>query len=137
MPRVLGLDVGDVRIGVALSDATGMLASPLTIIEQGTREQAIREILKIVKEREVGLIIAGMPYSLDGTTGPQALKVQAFLDDLRLHTDTPIEIRDERFTTATAVDFKKQTSKKKLDRKTRYDDMAAAVILQAYLDEKR
>ena len=136
MARVMALDVGDRRIGVALSDAGGILASPLTIIEQATQAQAITEILKIVREREVSAIIIGLPYSLNGSIGPQAEKVQVFVEELKQQTNLPIELRDERFTTATAVEYKKAASKKKPDRKTRYDAMAAAIILQEYLDEK-
>jgi len=137
MARVMALDFGEVRIGVALSDATGMLASPLTIIEDATQEEAIRDILKIIKEREVVRIIIGFPYSLDGTIGPQADKVQEFAAGFEKQTAVPIEFRDERFTTTTAMDRKREGSKKKLGFKTRYDAMAAAVILQEYLDEHR
>jgi len=136
MARVLGLDVGEKRIGVALSDATGMLASPLTIIEQPDPGQAIREILKITREREVSRIIVGFPFSLDGSVGTQAQKVQAFIDILKVETEIPVEARDERYTTVTAIEYKKAAGKK-IDRNTRYDAMAAAIILQAYLDEKK
>jgi putative Holliday junction resolvase len=137
MARVLALDFGEVRIGVALSDATGMLASPLTIIEQITREQAVQDVVKIVREREVVRIIIGFPYSLDGSIGPQADEVQEFATALEKQTTVPIEFRDERFTTTTAMDRKREGSKKKLGFKIRYDAMAAAVILQEYLDEHR
>jgi len=137
MARILALDFGEVRIGVALSDATGMLASPLIIIEKITQEQAVQDVLKIVREREVVRIIIGFPYSLDGTIGPQADKVQEFATALEIQTTVPIEFRDERFTTTTAMDRKREGSKKKLGFKTRYDAMAAAVILQEYLDERR
>jgi len=137
MARVLGLDVGEKRIGVALSDATGMLASPLTIITQSSPTQAIQDILKIAREREVSRIIVGFPFSLDGSAGPQAQKVQAFIDALKAVTAIPIEARDERYTTMIAMAYKKESGKKKIDRNTRYDAMAAAIILQAYLDEKK
>jgi putative holliday junction resolvase len=137
MARVMALDFGEVRIGVALSDPTGMLASPLTIIEGAAQEEAIQDILKIIEEREVALIIIGFPFSLDGTIGPQADQVQEFAAALEKHTTIPIEFRDERFTTTTAMDRKREGSKKKLGFKTRYDAMAAAVILQEYLDEQR
>jgi putative Holliday junction resolvase len=132
----MGLDVGDRRIGVALSDTTGILASPLTIIERVSEEQAIGDILKIVKERAVERILAGLPRSMDGSIGPQAEKVQSFIETLRTLTAVPIEYRDERLTTVTAMRLKQEGSSKKLDRKTRYDAMAAAIILQEYLNEK-
>ena len=135
--RVLALDVGDRRIGVALSDPTGTLASPLTIIERTSDDQAIGAILKIASERNAGPIIVGLPRSLDGHIGPQAEKVQAFAELLRQRSSVPVEYRDERFTTVTAVHLKQEASKRRPDRKTRYDAMAAAIILQDYLDEKR
>lgn len=135
--RVLGLDLGEKRIGVALSDATGTLASPLTIIARTTDDGAIVDVLKLVRERGATRIIVGLPRTLDGRIGPQAEIVQAFGEALRAQSPVPVEYRDERLTTVTAMRLKQEGSKRKLDRKTRYDAMAAAVILQDYLDESR
>jgi putative Holliday junction resolvase len=134
--RILGLDIGDQRMGLALSDSMGILASPLIIIERTSDEQAVKAILKIVSEREVERIIVGLPLSLGGDIGHQAKKVQSFTEILQQHTTIPIEYRDERFTTATAKQLKQEAGTRKLNRRTRYDAMAAAVILQEYLDEK-
>jgi putative Holliday junction resolvase len=134
--RILALDVGDRRIGVALSDPTGILASPHSIIERTTDEKAIEAILKVVAEKEAGRIIVGLPRSMNGTIGPQAEKVKAFTEQLCRRTSVPIEYRDERLTTVTAMRLKQEASTRRLDRKTRYDAMAAAIILQEYLDEK-
>jgi putative Holliday junction resolvase len=134
--RVLGLDIGDRRIGVALSDPTGILASPLTIIERASDEHAIDAILKVVAERGVEKVIVGLPRSMDGHIGHQAEKVQSFTELLRQRTAVPIEYRDERLTTVTAMRLKQEASTRRLDRKTRYDAMAAAIILQEYLGEK-
>jgi putative Holliday junction resolvase len=134
--RILGLDMGDRRIGVAMSDPTGILASPLSIIERTSDGQAVDAILKVVNEWGVERIIVGLPRSMDGHIGPQAEKVQVFTEMLRQHTAVPIEYRDERLTTVTAMRLKQEASTRRLDRKTRYDAMAAAIILQEYLDEK-
>jgi putative Holliday junction resolvase len=136
MGCVLGLDVGDRRIGLALSDPGGILASPLTIIEHTTELQDIEAILKIAKEREVERIIVGLPRLMNGDIGPQAQKVQTFVEAIRSHTQIPIEYRDERLTTVTAQRLKQETSSKKKNRNLRYDAMAAAVILQDYLEEQ-
>lgn len=136
MARILGLDVGDKRIGVALSDPMGILASPLTIIERTREPDDIESILKIAEEREVERIIVGLPRLMSGVIGAQAEKVQSFVEGLQSHTEIPIELRDERLTTVTAMRLKQETSSKKKDRKMRYDAMAAAVILQEYLEEK-
>ena len=135
MGRVLGIDVGDRRIGLALSDSGGILASPLTIIEHNTETGFIEAILQIAKEREAERIIVGLPRLMNGDIGPQAQKVQAFTEAMRSHTDIPIEYRDERLTTVTAQRLKQETGKKKKGI-IRYDAMAAAVILQDYLEEQ-
>lgn len=136
MSRSIGLDIGDKRIGVALSDPTGILATPLIIIERTTDEAAIEKILRIVSESEVQHIIIGLPRSMNGSIGQQAEKVQSFAEELRQKTDIPIDYRDERLTTVTAIRLKKEASKRKTTKKTRYDAMAAAIILQDYLEEK-
>ncbi len=136
MSRILALDLGDKRIGVAMSDPTQTLASPLTIIERVSDEQAIKDILKIATENKVNLIIVGLPRSMDGSIGYQAEKVQLFTGQLEKQATVPIEYRDERFTTVTAMRLKQESSARKLKWKTRFDAMAAAVILQEYLDEK-
>jgi putative Holliday junction resolvase len=122
MARILGLDVGDRRVGVALSDSR--------------EPDDIEAILKIAREREVERIIIGLPRLMNGDIGPQAKKVQTFTEAIRTQTQIPIEFRDERLTTVTAVRLKGETDRKKKNRKVRYDAMAAAVILQDYLEEK-
>ena len=136
MGRVLGLDVGDRRIGLALSDSGGILASPLTIIEHTNELGDIEAILKIAQERRAERIIVGLPRLMNGDIGPQAQKVQAFAEAMRAHTQILIEYRDERLTTVTAQRLKQETGSKKKNRNIRYDAMAAAVILQDYLEEK-
>ena len=136
MGRVLGLDVGDRRIGLALSDSGGILASPLTIIEHTTESKDIEAILKIAQERGAERIIVGLPRLMNGDIGPQAQKVQAFTEAIRAHTQIPIEYRDERLTTVTAQRLKQETASRKKNRNIRYDAMAAAVILQDYLEEQ-
>ena len=139
MGRALGIDVGDRRIGLALSDSGGILASPLTIIEHTTELGDVETILKIAKEREAERIIVGLPRLMNGDIGPQAQKVRSFTEAMRSHTQIPIEYRDERLTTVTAQRLKQESGIKKKNRNNhniRYDAMAAAVILQDYLEEK-
>ena len=130
--RSLGLDIGDKRIGVALSDPQGILASPLTIINRRDDRADIEAIVNIVSQNQVGRIIVGLPLSMDGTIGVQAEKVKAFTQQLSNHTEVPVEFRDERLTTVSAKRLM-QTVRK--TRKTRDDAVAAALILQGYLDE--
>ena len=131
--RSLGLDIGDRRIGVAMSDPQGILASPLTIINRTDELSDIKAILAIIDQNQVGAVVVGLPLSLNGSLGPQAEKVQDFAHQLRRHTEVTVEFRDERLTTASAQRLMKMTGK---DRRSRDDAMAAALILQGYLDEK-
>ncbi|HEY91236.1 MAG TPA: Holliday junction resolvase RuvX [Dehalococcoidia bacterium] len=132
----MGLDIGDKRIGVALSDPSGILATPFTIIECESPEKDLEAIAHIVSHKEVGIIIVGLPRSMDGEIRGQALKVQGFVKQLLHYVDIPVEFRDERLTSVTAKRLM-QGSRKKTRNKVRYDAAAAAVILQSYLEEGR
>jgi putative Holliday junction resolvase len=132
--RVLGLDVGDVRIGVALSDPMAVLATPLTIINRTEEPEDIQAILALVEEHEVGRIVVGLPLSMDGTQSKQTDKVRAFELALSRQTRVPVEFWDERLSTVTAKRMV-QVVRKKTERGIRYDAMAAALILQGYLDK--
>ena len=131
--RSLGLDIGDRRIGVAMSDPQGILASPLTIINRTDEKSDIAAILAIIDQNQVGVVVVGLPLSMNGSIGPQAEKVQGFTRQLSQHVKVPVEFRDERLTTVTARNLMKMAGK---DRRARDDAAAAALILQSYLDEK-
>jgi putative Holliday junction resolvase len=137
--RSLGLDIGDKRIGVALSDALGILASPLLVFEHTNDQTDITTILDIVSKYSVKCIIVGIPRSLNGTLGLQAEKVSAFADKLIEKSPVPVQYRDERLTTVTAKNLHEESSRKKSTKTKRieYDAMAAAVILQSFLNETR
>lgn len=133
--RSLGLDIGDKRIGVALSDPEGILASPLAIIDRRDDTTDVEAIVNIISRQQVGQIIIGLPRSMDGSIGRQAEKVKSFAEKLSSHTDVPVEFRDERLTTVSAKRLMQSIGRKKTGKKTRDDAMAAALILQSYLDE--
>lgn len=131
--RSLGLDIGDRRIGVALSDPLGILASPLIIINRTDEKADIEAIIDIARQNQVGRIIAGLPLSMDGSLGRQAEKAKDFVTELCRHTEVPVEFRDERLSTVEAKRMVQGV--RKTDRGTRYDAIAAALILQGYLEE--
>jgi len=133
--RSLGLDIGDKRIGVALSDPQGILASPFTIISCKDDRLDIEAITNIISQNQVEQIIVGLPRSMDGSIGKQAEKVKAFTQKLCEHTDVPVQFRDERLTTVSAKRLRQAVNRKKTREKVRHDAMAAALILQGYLDE--
>jgi putative Holliday junction resolvase len=133
--RSLGLDVGDKRIGVALSDPGGILASPFTIINRRDESLDMAAIADIINQKQVEQVIVGLPRSMDGSLGRQAEKVKAFTERLGEHTDVPIEYRDERLTTVLAERLAQVANARKNRVKARRDAQAAAIILQGYLDE--
>jgi len=133
--RSLGLDIGDKRIGVALSDPEGILASPFTIISCTDDRTDVEAIINIVNQQQVKQVIVGLPRSMDGSIGRQAEKVEAFAQKLCSHTEVPVEFRDERLTTVSAKRLMQSVGKKKTRKKARDDAIAAALILQSYLDE--
>ncbi|MFC1967162.1 Holliday junction resolvase RuvX [Chloroflexota bacterium] len=128
------MDIGDRRIGLALSDPGEILATPLTIVERINDADAIRAITDIVEKNQVGKIIAGLPVSMDGSLGAQVEKVKTFVAELGKHTTVPIKYSDERLSTISAREIRQK--KGKPDR-SRDDAVAAAFILQWYLDEFR
>lgn len=133
--RVIGIDLGSKRIGIALSDSDLTVATPLDVVERsGNVEKDHIAILKITAEWEVQKIIVGLPISLDGTLGPSAQSVMDEIKMLRGVTDIPIETHDERFTTVTAEQILLQQNVKRDKKKRVIDKVAAAIILQGWID---
>ena len=122
---------------MALSDPQGILASPFTIINCRDEAADVAAISRIIEQNQVERVIVGLPYSMDGSLGQQAEKVKAFTRRLGEDIKVPVELRDERLTTVWAKNLQREARTKKSRKKVRYDAMAAALILQGYLDEKR
>lgn len=133
--RSLGLDVGDKRIGVAMSDPSGTVASPLTIIEREYDAADIEAIADIISRNDIGQVVVGLPLAADGGEGMQAEKVNRFTKKLQESIAIPVVFRDESFSTDSARKLMLQTKSKKVRRNTRDDAIAAAFILQHFLDE--
>jgi putative Holliday junction resolvase len=136
MARILGLDVGERRIGVAISDPDERLAVPLRIIERQNDASAAQSIAEITEAEHVATIVVGNPISMNGSIGPQAKRVQAFAERVAGATGLPLELCDERLTSRQAVRGAPGTSRKAA-RSGPADDVAAAIILQTYLDRRR
>jgi len=130
----MGLDVGDRRIGVALSDPTGFLATPLTTIQRTGGKRDIATVTRLATEHEAQLIVVGLPRLLSGVIGEQARKTMEFAEKLRRQTAIPVVLWDERFSSVTADELMGQAGRNPAERKARIDAAAAAVILQTYLD---
>lgn len=132
--RILALDYGHKRIGVALSDPTGSLASPITTIRGDTGDLGIENVLRLVAEHSANEIVVGLPLSLSGDVGSQAAKIIHFVQALSERCDIPIKTLDERLSTVQAERLLKDSGVKPSKDRPRVDSAAAAVILQAYLD---
>ncbi len=134
--RILALDHGTVRIGVALSDELKMLATPLDYLPAEPFAQLVERLRQIIREKEVELILVGLPRNMDGSYGPAALKVQEFVAALRSALTVPIQTWDERLTSVQAHRYLTQGGVRGRDRRQKVDQMAAAILLQSYLDSR-
>jgi putative Holliday junction resolvase len=132
--RVLALDHGTVRIGAAISDELGMLAHPLDYLPAEPVPALLEHIKKLAREKEVALILVGMPRNMDGSYGPAAQKVEAFVHLLRETIAIPIRTWDERLTSLQAHRMLAEGGARERERRGRVDSSAAAVLLQSYLD---
>ncbi len=132
--RVLALDVGERRIGVAVSDPTRTIARSLCVLERRSREEDFAAIAELVREHRVGLVVVGHPRSMNGTIGPQARRVSRYAEALAKTLPVPLILWDERLSTSTAEQLMIETGHSARQRRKRIDAVAAAVILQDYLD---
>lgn len=133
----MGLDVGDKRIGIALSDEGAIIASPQETLERRGNRKDIAHLLELARRKDVAEILVGMPLSLDGSEGPQAQKVARFVEALKAATDLPVTTWDERLSTVGAERALLEGDVSRAKRKQTIDRVAAALILQGYLDSKR
>jgi putative pre-16S rRNA nuclease len=132
--RILALDHGTKRMGVALSDELNILAQPLEFISAEPFADFLSRLNQIIREKQVELILVGMPRNMDGSFGPAALRVEAFVAALRRAVATPIRTWDERLTSAQANRVLIQNGVRRNKRKQKVDKTAAAILLQSYLD---
>ncbi len=132
--RILALDHGTVRIGAAISDELGMLAHPLEFLPATPFNDFLERLKTLIREREVALILVGMPRNMDGSHGPAAQKVQEFVHVLRETIAIPVRTWDERLTSVQAHRLLAESGARERERRGRVDSSAAAVLLQSYLD---
>lgn len=126
--RVLALDFGAARTGVAVSDSTGTLARPLCVVERAASNAGLDRVVALIAEHGAEMVVVGLPLTLRGERGEQARATEAFVGTLRARLDVPVELEDERFTTALA----QQTGGRAPE-----DALAAAHLLQGWLERAR
>lgn len=132
----MALDVGKVRIGVALSDGLGITAQPLLTLWRKGRGEDLRSLVRIIRKHEVANIVVGNPLHMSGDISPWAAKVQEFADDLRQRSGLPVELWDERLSSVAAHEILDEAGVDKKGRKFIIDQVAAVVILRGWMDAK-
>ncbi|WP_296645001.1 Holliday junction resolvase RuvX [Romboutsia sp. 13368] len=135
--RIMGLDVGDKTIGVAVSDLMGLTAQGVKTVKRIGKKKDIEALKEIIKERQVNKIVSGLPKNMNGTLGPQGEKVIKFCELLEEETGIKIEYWDERLSTVAAERTLIQGNVRRENRKGVIDMVAAVIILQGYLDRQR
>ena len=135
--RVLGLDVGDRRIGVAVSDSLGLTAQRVTVLERRGPSRDVEAVQALVERYGASAVVVGLPLTMRGERGVQAEKVSAFSEALRRSLAVPIELVDERLTTVQGARALRETGASRRTRKAVIDQVAAQLILQDFLDRQR
>lgn len=132
MGRILGIDYGDVRIGIAMSDETAFLASPLCVID--STNAGLDRVVALIEENRIERIVIGLPRNMDGSYGPATEKVRKFVEKLEARTAVPVAEWDERMSTVSAHNALREAGLDAKKRKGVVDKVAAQIILQNYLD---
>ena len=135
--RLLGLDVGEKRIGVALSDPEGILIRPLEVIQRRSKRQDFEAIDRLVEQWDVERVVVGLPLTSEGGVGPQARRIKRYTRELARVISTPIDFVDERYSTVDALEVMRTVGLSPKRQRERVDAVAAAVILQSYVDSRR
>jgi putative Holliday junction resolvase len=135
--RVLGLDLGSKRIGLAISDPDASIAFPAGCLRSTGRKADVAAITALIREREVGCVVIGLPRHMDGRKGPEAVAAEAFASALRESTGLPVETLDERWTSVEADRALRSQGLKSRKRRELVDSVAASIILRTYLDLRR
>ncbi|MFR3787548.1 Holliday junction resolvase RuvX [Agathobaculum desmolans] len=135
--RILGIDYGDARTGLSISDPSGFLAGSPSVIREWNYDKLVEKLLAFIRENRIEEIVLGHPKNMDGTIGERAKKCEALADTLRAQTGLPVVLWDERRTTVAAHDILHRSGKKEKKHRENVDAVAATLILQGYLDYKR
>src|SRR5580658_2253798 len=137
IPRFMGLDVGDRRIGVAVSDSLGLTAQPVLTLVRTNRRQDLKSLKRLIRKYGCSGIIVGNPLYMSGDQSPQAAKAQAFAQTLRDETELPVHLWDERLTTTEAHRHLHASGRPGSEHRAVVDQVAAVLILQSYLEARR
>ena len=134
--RALGIDLGTKRVGLAISDRSGTIASPHSVVLRQSKKQLLAEILRVVTEEEIEIVVVGLPLTMSGDEGPAATSARREADEIATVVSVPVELFDERMTTEAADRALREADIRASDRRRHVDKVAAAVMLQAWLDRQ-
>jgi len=134
---IVSVDLGKARTGLAISDKTGFLASPLTMIEEKSPQKILEKVAQAVIDNKAELVVVGLPKNMDGSEGESAINARKFAENLAEMTSIKTVMQDERGTTVTAHGYLSARDVRGKKRKAQVDTVAAAIILQDYLDSNR
>lgn len=135
--RVMALDVGERRVGVAMSDLSQTLASPYTTLQAHPQAVLFQKIQQLIVKEEVVELVIGLPISLNGQEGPQAQRIRQFIESIATYVSIPLHTCDERYTTAEAQRVMIEAGLRPEQRKAKVDEVAASIILQDYLNQQQ
>jgi putative Holliday junction resolvase len=135
LPRILGIDFGERRIGLALSDLLGITAQGLPTLDTRKTQDVFGHLVNLIKDKDVTKVIVGMPKSLNGTIGPKGMEVQEFVQELTKRTKIEVIPWDERLTSVQSLKIMRELGVKQKDKET-VDRISATLILQSYLDSE-
>lgn len=135
--KVMALDYGEVRIGVAMTDLMRLIASPYETYVRKSLDQDLDHICTLIKNNSVKTVVVGLPLNMDGTEGERAQKTREFVDVLKTKTTAKFVFQDERLSSVSAEELLLEGGMKRKDRKQNIDKVAAAIILESYLNSKK
>ena len=135
--KIMAVDYGDARTGLAACDRTEFLASPIGVIQEYDLDRTVEQVAYAVEEYQIGMVVVGHPVNMDGSEGERARKCELFAEKLRAMVSVPVVLWDERSTTVTAHQYLNLTNTRGKKRKEVVDEVAATIILESYLAYRR
>lgn len=135
--KIMAVDFGDARTGLACCDRTESLASPIGVIHERKFESVVQKVAIAVQEYAVGMVVIGHPLNMNGSAGPRAERCALFAQELKKLVQVPVQLWDERSTTVSAIGYLNQTDTRGKKRKNVVDEVAATIILESYLNYRK
>ena len=134
--RIMALDVGEVRVGIAISDPGERVASPVTVLPSAEVKSCAKSFMRVLEDWEPELLVSGLPYTLSGEEGPQAARIRAFAAEVSKRTGIPVEFSDERLSSAEAKRSLREKGMSEREMRGKIDMIAASIFLQSWLDAR-